>query len=123
MRCNHYENGFKKHLSGNANLIAYLTKGFRGWQLFGFVKDETEQLGITLGGDTIVPVYGTKESNTCQSDQEDKEQEQIDAGKTSILLFYGTDNYSVMRRVSPEEFESMELTRFIKKPSDLFYNS
>lgn len=124
MNCPYFENGFVRHLDGHANMIAYLSKGFRGWQLFGFVKDEDGFIGLNLDGGTIVPVYGTEFSTKLQSDDNPvKEQKQIDEGKTAILCFYGTDNCSWMRRITPEEFKSLSLTRFIQQPDDLFYNS
>ena len=128
MECPYFEytNGtYVMHMGeGAANMIAYLTKGFRGWQLYGFVKDEDKLIGYPLGESCIVPVYGSvHEINIHSDDDPKKEQKQIDEGKTAILCFYGTDNCSYMRRMVPEEFKNLKMTRFNQQPSDLFYNS
>lgn len=110
---------------GQANLLAYLTQsGFRDWKFYGFVQNESSNWfsGITLEGTDMVPVWGAT-SMKVESEELVKEALQIAAGKTEILCFHGRDNSSFMRRLSPVEFESCNLTSYKKVDSDLFYNS
>jgi hypothetical protein len=128
LECPYFEytdGSYVRHMGkGPANMLAYLAKGFRGWQLFGFVKEEDSFIGFPLGETAIIPVYGTRNEIRLQSDDDpEKEQKQIDEGKTAILCFYGTDNCSYMRRLTPEEFDTLKLTRFSLQTTDLFYNS
>lgn len=112
---------------GLVNSIAYLLEGFRGWQCYGIVPVKGEDywgLGLQVEDMRICAVYGNRHSVREESDANPGvEQAQIDAGKTAIILFYGMDNTSYMRRMTPEQFDKYSVTWFDKQPDDLFYNS
>ena len=110
--------------TGTVNMLLYLLEPFRkGWTLFGLTHSDEEYLGLKIEEYSLVSVFGKRYAPECHSDWEDKEQVQIDAGKTAIVLFYGTDNSSYMRRMTPEEYDKLELIRYTQEKDDLFYNS
>lgn len=108
---------------GLVNTLSYLLKGFRGWQCFGIVVNNSEyEFGVEIEGKDIVAVYGTRFSNQEEAD-DPKELEQIQEGKTAVVLFLGDDNTSYMRRMTPEEYDDLAITFYEHRPTDLFYNS
>ena len=110
---------------GDANTLTYLLDGFReGWSLIGLIQTEEEYLGVKIDGYSLISVYGKRHEPELQSDDStEREQSQVDDGKTAIVLFYGTDNSSYMRRMTPEEYDTLELITFRYEKDDLFYNS
>lgn len=107
-----------------ANILLYLLEPFReGWTLFGLIHSEEEYLGAKVEEFSLVSVFGSREELRTHSDEVNREEEQIAAGKTAIVLFYGTDNSSFMRRMTPEEYDKLDLITFKQQESDLFYNS
>lgn len=117
---NYYAEGFD-----TANTLAYMLEGFRdGWQCFGLVKMNTknESFGCLVEGMEMCAVYGIRFSDKLEADDH-REQEQIDAGKTAVVLFYGTDNEFYMRRMTPEEYDNLVLYEYKRQRNDLFYNS
>ena len=111
---------------GTANLLTYMLEPFReGWDTIGMIKcaPGMEWYGMELEEYSLVSLFGNRHSIRIHSDSIPQEQKQIDEGKTAIILFYGTDNSSVMRRMTPEEYDKMELEWFDHVPGDLFYNS
>ena len=111
--------------TGLANTLAYMLKGFRGWQCYGLVRiDDRFAFGATVDGMSMCAVYGSRHQTEIQADDDPlKEQAQIDDGKTAILVFYGSDNSSRMRRMTPEVFDTLALSAYRPEPDDLFYNS
>ena len=129
-RCTHIYDGDKwidttMHYGvGKVNTLLYLLEPFRvGWELIGLIHSEQEYLGVSIGGFSLVSVFGKRHAPETHSDWIEKEQEQIDAGNLAIVLFYGTDNTSWMRRMTPEEYDKLELVTYQPKDIDLFYNS
>lgn len=109
---------------GTANLLLYLLEPFReNWTLIGLIHSDEEYLGVKIEEYSLVSVFGNRDAPKCHSDEINREQSQIDAGKTAIVLFYGTDNSSYMRRMTPEEYDKLELIRYTQHKDDLFYNS
>lgn len=113
-----------------ANSLAYMMSGFRGWELFGLVKCDLDSIGTMVDpqGATTDPVYmcavyGKQFTRVVESDDPTVEEEQIDAGLTSIILFHGIDNISYMRRMTGAEYGRMVVREFKLQTGDLFYNS
>lgn len=110
---------------GLANTLAYMLEGFRDWNCYGLVKISGDQhhFGTNVEGVEMCAVYGKRESLVVESEEAEKEREQIKSGKVAIILFYGSDNISYMRRMTPEEFDNLVLMEFVDEKDDLFYNS
>ena len=109
---------------GLANILLYLLEPFRdGWTLFGLIHSEEEYLGAQVEEFSLISVFGSREELQTHSDEVERGKLQIAAGKTAIVLFYGTDNSSVMRRMTQEEYEKLELLTFRQEKDDLYYNS
>ena len=109
---------------GLANTLAYMLSGFRNWNCYGLVRIAgPHNFGVDVDGVPMCAVYGLRESLEVESEETNKEQDQIDAGKTAIILFYGSDNSSHMRRMTPEEFDALVLYEHSYQKDDLFYNS
>lgn len=119
-----WEYGPMQYGMGLANSLLYLLEPFReGWTLFGLIHSEEEYLGAKVEEFSLVSVFGSREELRTHSDEVNREEEQIAAGKTAIVLFYGTDNSSFMRRMTPEEYDKLELFTFRQEKDDLYYNS
>lgn len=115
---------FMLYGEGLANTLAYMLCGFRDWNCYGLVKIRgPHNFGTDVDGVPMCAVYGKRESLTVESEEMEKEQAQIDAGKTAIILFHGSDNISYMRRMTPEEFDALVLYEHSAQKEDLFYNS
>ena len=109
---------------GDVNTLIYLLQPFRaGWELFGLIHSEEEYMGLKMEEYSLVSVFGKREELGDQSDCVEEEKRQIAAGKTAIVLFYGTDNSSYMRRMTPEEYDNLELLTYRQEKDDLYYNS
>lgn len=109
---------------GDVNMLVYLLQPFRdGWELFGLIHSEETYMGFEMEEFSLVSVFGKREELVDQSDEVEKEKEQIAAGKTAIVLFYGTDNSSYMRRMTPEEYDKLQLITYRREKDDLYYNS
>jgi len=106
------------------SMIKYMCLGFRHWKFHGFVINEDDyKFGLTLDDKNLLSVYSKQDSITTESDSEEKEQGLIDKGYSSIILFYGKDNTSYMRRFLPEEYNQLEIEYYRFQPNDLYYNS
>lgn len=109
---------------GDVNTLLYLLEPFReGWSLIGLIHSELHYMGLKMDDFSLVSVFGKRYEPVDQSDAVEKEKEQIAAGKTAIVLFYGTDNSSYMRRMTPEEYDELELITYRQEKDDLYYNS
>lgn len=110
---------------GLANSLSFMLAGFRGWQCYGLVKiaDHMHSFGVDVGGVPMCAVYGSNYEPWYQSDNPTKEECQISMGNLAIVLFHGIDNESWMRRMTPEEFETLALSHYEPMVDDLFYNS
>ena len=117
-------------------IISYMEDGFKEWSFLGWIEIDTREawFGISLGGNgswhdakerpQICTVFGKKKCRKICSEDIEKEQEQIIIeNKSSIILFYGSDNTSYMRRMTPEEYEKGNLDIYIREDKDLYYNS
>ena len=117
--------------------FAYITKGFCGWTFYGFTSfapgeynfGVSRYLDITreLYSDNVAGVCAIYATRHCITEESDDalgvELAQITAGKTAIMIFYGCDNISYMRRMTPEEFDVYEIPLFKLEKDDLYYNS
>lgn len=108
--------------SGLVNSLAYLLEGFRGWCCYGIVI-EHRGIGLRVEDRSICAVYGIRESVRIESDEAEREQAMIDCGETAVVLFYGIDNSSYMRRMTPNQFDLYSVSEYRYEPGDLFYNS
>lgn len=127
-RLNEY--GHMIYGSRTANSLAYMMSGFRGWELFGLVITNEDGVGCEVDPQSaasnavnMCAVYGKNYSRVIESDDPDRESEQLDMGLTAIILFHGIDDISYMRRMTGAEYGRMIVREFIHEPTDLFFNS
>jgi hypothetical protein len=105
-----------------ANTLAYMLDGFRGWQCYGLVRiHEAHNFGVEVEGVPMCAIPGSRHQPTVQADDDPaREQAQIDAGLTAILVFLSSDDSSQTRRMTPEAFDSLVLFAYRREPEDLF---
>ena len=108
-----------------ANSVVYMTERFRDFDNLGLIKasGHAEHIGTKVDGVSLCGFHGCRNSLTVQSDCEQIEKEQIAAGRTAVLVFYGNDNTSYMRRITPDEYDNLVITEYIHQDDDLYYNS
>lgn len=106
------------------SMLSYMSANFRHWKFHGFINNEDDyKFGLDLDSKNLLAVYSKEYSVIPESDTEDKEQELIDQGMTSIILFKGSDNTSYMRRMTPEQLDKYVVESYIHENLDLWYNS
>ena len=85
-----------------ANLVNYMTCAGRHAKFLGFlpINAKLDYWGIRFddGGAAYCAVHLYEYCSHFMSEEEKREKKDIDAGKQTVLVFYGTDNTSYIRR-------------------------
>jgi hypothetical protein len=109
------------------NYINYMSKQFRDYTFYGFMKTE-ETIGCVINGNPVVAVHiSSYEKSELESDDDVvTEQKMIDEGFLFVAVIYGIDNCSYMKRFKSKQLavDWMYNTEFYETTDDcLFYNS
>lgn len=99
-----------------ANKINYMSTFTDKTTFMGFIPAPELYCGIIIDDVNMMAIHlHNSPCKHCRSDEEFKEQEQIDSGKLWLVVIYGSDNSSFMKRFKSES----RARKWIEKTTEL----
>lgn len=117
------------------NLVNYMSKPFacgirntnRNFTFLGFIPLKDDYFGLVSNNVNYAAIHVSNESvRVIRSDEEEREKKMIQSGKSWLVIIYGSDNTSFMKRFDSERrmLNWVENTKqLVRDDSWLYYNS